>query len=38
MATESLVALGFMAVFFVLLSWYVSNHRIEDKNKHQRRA
>jgi hypothetical protein len=38
MAIESLVALGLMAVFMVGLAWYVSNHRIEDKNKHQRRV
>jgi|GEM_PF-5536236 hypothetical protein len=27
MAIESLAALGFMAVFFVGLAWYVNNHR-----------
>lgn len=31
MAIESLLAIGLATVFLILLAWYTSSHRAEDK-------
>lgn len=36
MAIESIVALGLTTAFLVGLAWYVSRHRSDDENKHER--